>query len=89
MMSNTNPLNSRDDIISELKRYRQEFAEVYDTFITERLCDEYHDYMKNTNVTIYTSIYTSTELKPKYLSSFFDNKKLKIGKKNVKNLKNI
>ena len=72
MMSNTNPQNSRDDIISELKRYRQEFAEVYDTFITERLCDEYHDYMKNTNVTIYTSIYTSTELKPKYLSLLFD-----------------
>ena len=72
MMSNTNPQNSRDDIISELKRYRQEFAEVYDTFITERLCDKYHDYMKNTNVTIYTSIYTSTELKPKYLSLLFD-----------------
>ena len=28
--------------------------------------------MKNTNVTIYTSIYTSTELKPKYLSLLFD-----------------
>ena len=68
MMSGLYSQKENDDIIYELTRYRQEFAEVYDTFITERLCDEYHDYMKYTNVTIYTSIYTSTELQPKNLS---------------------
>ena len=72
MMSGLYSQKENDDIIYELTRYRQEFAEVYDTFITERLCDEYHDYMKYTNVTIYTSIYTSTELQPKNLSLLFD-----------------
>ena len=72
LMSSINSKYLKDNIIDELRHYRQEFAEVYDTFITGRICDEYHRYMKNTNVTIYTSVYTSTELQPKNLSLIFD-----------------
>ena len=61
-----------DDIIDELASYRQEFAEVYDSFITEKLCDEYINYMKNTNITIYTSINTATVLQPKNISLLFN-----------------
>ena len=61
-----------DNVIEELAYYRQQFAEVYDSFITEKLCDEYHDYMKKTNITIFTSIYTSTILEPKNISLLFN-----------------
>ena len=62
----------KDDIIDELTYYRQDFAEVYDSFITERTCDEFQNYMKNTNVTVFTSIYTETILQPKNISLLFN-----------------
>ena len=61
-----------DDIIDELAYYRQEFAEIYDSFITEKLCDDYQDYMRNTNINISTSIYTSTILQAKNISLVFN-----------------
>ena len=66
-------LSFGDNIIEELAYYRQEFSEVYDSFITEKLCDEYHNYMRNTNITIYSSIYTTSNyLQAKNISLVFN-----------------
>ena len=39
---------------SELAKDRQEFTEIYDTFTSNDLCQEFKDFMENTNITIYT-----------------------------------
>ncbi len=47
-------IGSSLDVIDELSYYRQEFAQISDSFITEELFDEYYEFMRNTNITIYT-----------------------------------
>ena len=71
-ISISNIFQIQDDVIEELTFYRQEFAEIYDTFITEKLCDEFTNFMRKTNITIYSSIYTSTTPAQKNISLVFN-----------------
>ena len=43
-----------DEIKEELAFYRQQLTESYDTFTSNELCKEYEDFMKSTEISIYT-----------------------------------
>ena len=56
--------NFLDNLSNELSLNRQEFTEVYDTFMTNELCKEYRDFMENTKITIYTLTVNINETLP-------------------------
>ena len=49
--SNDNPMNY---LTQRLLYYKNDIAEKYDIFSTNELCQEYKNFMSNTNITIYT-----------------------------------
>ena len=56
------------DIQNELYNYRQEFTETYDTFTSNKLCEEYKNFIKKTKI----EIYSLTLEKPEKVSLLFN-----------------
>ena len=61
--------NFLDIIKKELAFNREEFTEIYDSFMTNELCKEYKYFMENTKITIYTLTVNASDNLPIFFNS--------------------